>query len=115
MSPRKKTRLLWTAQGFLAVVFLFTGGMKLLAPAAMLAGPVALPIAFLRFIGAAEALGAIGLVAPGIFRIHTELTPLAATGLAMIMAGATVITLEGGLGAVAAVPAFLGVLATAVV
>jgi hypothetical protein len=40
----------------------------------------------------AEVLGALGLVLPGLFRTRTELTPLAAAGLVIIMVGATVLT-----------------------
>jgi hypothetical protein len=89
----KKTRvLLWTIQGLLALLFLFAGGMKLLMPLAMLKGPVALPGAFLRFIGVAEVLGALGLILPGLLRVRPELTALAAAGLVIIMIGATTLT-----------------------
>ena len=63
----RKTRVtLWIIQGLLAALFLFAGGMKLVASPELLKGPVALPIAFLRFIGVAEFAGAIGLVLPGL-------------------------------------------------
>jgi hypothetical protein len=39
-----------------------------------------------------EILGAIGLLLPGITRIRTGLTPLAASGLVIIMIGATWVT-----------------------
>ena len=38
--------------------------MKLVLPLEMLKGPVALPGLFVRFIGLAEALGAVGLILP---------------------------------------------------
>jgi len=38
----------------------------------------ALPGLFLRFLGVAEVLGAIGLILPGLLRIRPALTPLAA-------------------------------------
>jgi hypothetical protein len=89
----KKTRvLLWTIQGLLALLFLFAGGMKLVMPLAMLKGPVALPGAFVRFIGVCEVLGAVGLVLPGLLRIRPGLTALAAAGLVIIMLGATALT-----------------------
>jgi hypothetical protein len=50
----------------------------------------------MRFIGVAEVLGAIGLILPGLLRIRPDLTPLATAGLAVLMIGATVITLVGG-------------------
>src|SRR5213080_3226681 len=55
---------LWIVQGLLAALFLFAGGAKLVLPLDQLAGPVALPGWFLRSIGAAEVLGALGLVLP---------------------------------------------------
>jgi ABC-type nitrate/sulfonate/bicarbonate transport system permease component len=85
--------------------------MKLIVPIEALTMPVPLPGAFLRFIGVAEVLGAVGLVLPGLLRIHEELTPLAAAGLVIIMSGATVITALGGTIAPALVPLFVGVLA----
>ena len=89
-------KTLWVFQGLMAALFLFAGGVKLVLPLDQLAGPVALPGLFLRFIGAAEVFGAIGLVLPGALRIHTELTPLAAAGLVVIMIGATVVTAMSG-------------------
>jgi hypothetical protein len=104
--------LLWTAQVLLALVFLFAGGMKLIMPIEMMKGPVALPGAFLRFIGICETLGAIGLILPSVLRIKPGLTPLAASGLIIIMIGATVVTLIGGMVAPALVPVVVGSLAT---
>jgi hypothetical protein len=96
---------LWAGQGLLAALFLFAGGMKLVAPAEMLTqGPVVLPVLFLRFIGVCEVLGAIGLILPGVFRVHRELTPAAAVGLVIIMIGAVVVTAMGGQIAPALVP-----------
>jgi hypothetical protein len=66
--------------------------MKLVLPVEAMAGPVGLPGLLLRVIGVCEALGAIGLILPGLLQIHRELTPLAAAGLVIIMVGATVIT-----------------------
>ena len=107
----KTGKLLWTAQIVLALLFLFAGGMKLVLPLAALKGPVALPGPFLRFIGVAEVLGALGLILPGALRIKTFLTPLAATGLVIIMIGATIVTLLGGAVAAAILPAVVGIIA----
>ena len=101
---------LWAGQGVLAGLFLFAGGFKVMAPAELLSeGPVVLPVLFLRLIGLCEVLGAIGLVLPGLFRIHRELTPLAAAGLLIIMIGATVLTAIGGQVAPAAFPLAIGI------
>src|SRR3989339_1309178 len=87
---------LWIVQGLLALIFLFAGGMKLVLPLEELTGPMPLPGLFMRFIGVAEVLGAIGLILPGLLRIRPGLAPLAAAGLVIIMIGATVTTLAGG-------------------
>lgn len=108
---RTANRLLWTAQILVALLFLFAGSMKFILPAAkMQQGPMALPIAFIHFIGVCECLGALGLVLPGALRIQTWLTPLAAAGLTVIMIGATVLSVATmGIGA-AIVPAVVGAL-----
>lgn len=105
---------LWTIQVLLAALFLFAGGMKLVAPPEMLKGPVEFPVLFLRFIGVCEFAGGLGLILPGLLRIRTGLTPLAAAGLVIIMIGATATTLAGGMGAGAVVPFVTGILAAAV-
>ena len=110
----KKNATLWVVQGLLAALFLFAGVMKLVMPVEAMAGPVALPGSLLRFVGVAEALGAIGLVLPGLLRTHLELTPLAAAGLVIIMIGAVVITVMGGSVATAIVPLIVGALAASV-
>jgi len=71
---------------------LFAGGVKLVTPIAAMAKQVALPGWFLRFIAVCEVLGGIGLILPGLTRIRTSLTPLAACGLVIIMIGATSVT-----------------------
>ena len=99
------TYALWIVQVLLALLFLFAGVTKLVLPdEALTQGPIALPVLFLRFIGVLEALGGLGLILPGLLRIRTGLTPLAAAGLTIIMIGATVITLKGVGAAQALVP-----------
>ena len=84
---------LWVVQGVLAALFLFAGGMKLITPVEVLSVMSPFPGEFIRFIGACEVLGALGLVLPWALGIRRELTPLAAAGLVIIMIGATVSTL----------------------
>jgi hypothetical protein len=105
------TYVLWIVQGVLTLVFLFAGGMKLILPLDKLAGPVQLPGSFVRFLGVAEVLGALGLILPGLLRIRPGLTPLAACGLVIIMIGATVITLAVGEVGPAMISLIIGVLA----
>lgn len=104
---------LWVLQVLLGLLFVWAGGMKLVLPLEQLAGPVALPGWFLRFIGVVELLGGLGLILPGLLRIRTGLTPLAAAGLVILMIGAVGITLAGGpkTAAMAAIPAVTGLLA----
>ncbi len=104
------TYALWIAQGLLALIFLFSGGMKLVMPLEVLTEQMPLPGLFVRFIGVAEVLGAIGLILPGLLRIRPGLTPLAAAGLVIIMIGATVLTLAGGDVALALIPLVVGLL-----
>ena len=105
------TYVLWILQVLLALMFLFAGGTKLVLPIETLTsmGPpnqIQLPGLLLRFIGVCEVLGALGLVLPGLLKIKPALTWLAATGLAIIMLGAVVITIAG-LGVSAAVVPFV--------
>ena len=111
MVTRKSEVLLWSVQGLLAALFLFAGGMKLVMPIEMMKGPVELPGLFLRFIGVAEVLGGLGLILPGLLRIRTGLTPLAAAGLVVIMLGATVVGAMIGPVVMALIPLVVAVLA----
>ena len=103
-------RALWIVQGLVALVFLLAGGMKLVLPAEALQGPVGIPAGFLRFIGTAEVLGAVGLILPGLLGIRRALTPIAACGLVIIMTGATVISAAWMSIPAAIVPFMVGVL-----
>jgi hypothetical protein len=103
--------VLWVLQILLALLFLWAGGMKLVLPLEKLAGPVALPGLFLRFIGGVEVLGGLGLILPGLLRIKPGLTAWAAAGLAVVMIGAVGLTLAGGSFGLAAIPAVTGLLA----
>ncbi len=102
---------LWTVQWLLGLLFLWSGGYKLVMPLEQLAGPISLPGWFLRFIGVAEVLGGLGLILPGLLRIRPGLTPLAAAGLVIIMLGATVLGLATGDLAMALIPLVVGLLA----
>jgi hypothetical protein len=90
------TYALWIVQGLLAALFLFAGVMKLILPIDQMVGTVAVPGLLLRFIGAAETAGGLGLLLPGLLRIRPGLTPLAAAGLVSIMIGATAFNVMAG-------------------
>ena len=108
-TAKTANRVLWTVQIATALLFLFAGSMKFIMPAEkMQQGPIIFSIAFMHFIGVCECLGALGLVLPGVFRIQTWLTPLAAAGLTIIMIGATTVSVLAMGAAAAIVPAIAG-------
>lgn len=84
-------RALWTIQVLLALFFALASGAPklLLSPETLPPMPIPLPHAFVLFIGVAEVAGALGLILPGLLKIRTGLTPLAAGGLVLITLGAT--------------------------
>ena len=104
----RSNKALWVLQVLLAAMFVLAGVVKLITPVEQMQDPVALPGWLLRFVGLSEVAGAAGLLLPGLLRTQTYLTPLAAAGLALVTAGATVITLWGGMGAVALFPFEIG-------
>ena len=107
----KKT--LWTIQILLALMFLFAGSAKFIMPVDQMTQGMPAALAngsFLHFIGACEVLGGLGLVLPGLLHIRPSLTPLAASGLVIIMIGATVISVPQGV-ATAVIPLLTGILA----
>jgi uncharacterized membrane protein YphA (DoxX/SURF4 family) len=111
--------VLWILQVLLALLFLLSGGMKLVLPSEVLKAmgspnQVQFSGLFIKFIGLCEVLGGLGLILPGLFRIKTWLTPLAAAGLVIIVIGATVVTIIGD-GVMMAIVPFVTTLLTAFV
>lgn len=86
---------LWIVQAILAAMFAMSGLEKIIQPKDKLAGKYVWMQAFsqaaVRSIGVLELLGAIGLIVPAATGIAPVLTPLAATGLAVVMALAAVL------------------------
>ena len=66
--------------------------------------------AAVKGIGALEVLGALGLILPAALDIAPVLTPLAAVGLALVMAGAVVVHLRRGETGAVGAPIVLGLL-----
>ena len=86
-NPRTLGALLWTLQALLALFFaLGSGAPKLLIPLESLPMPIPLPAALVWFIGTCEVLGGLALILPGLLRIRTGLTPLAAAALVALTA-----------------------------
>lgn len=84
--------VIWIVQGLLALVFLGAGVSKLTQPYPKLAERMGYVEDFqphvIRAIGLVEVLGACGVVLPALTGIFAWLTPAAALGLALNMAGA---------------------------
>jgi uncharacterized membrane protein YphA (DoxX/SURF4 family) len=87
--------VIWVCQALLALVFAGAGLLKLTQPKEKLDKSLGytedLTTAWVRFIGAVEVLGAIGVIVPAATGIAPILTPLAATGLGIIMLLAIVV------------------------
>jgi uncharacterized membrane protein YphA (DoxX/SURF4 family) len=85
---------LWIVQAVLAAMFGMAGVMKSTQPKAKLAEKLPwvedFSPAMVRFIGVAELAAALGLILPAALDIAPILTPLAATGLVIIMIGAMI-------------------------
>lgn len=117
---------LWILNGLLALAFVAAGSMKLVRPrSALVAGGMAWADDFadpaVKLIGAAEVIGGLGLILPLLTGIAPLLTPIAATALAVVMAGAVAVHVRrkesatpslvlGALSAASAVLGFLVVL-----
>ncbi|PZH20831.1 hypothetical protein C1I97_00880 [Streptomyces sp. NTH33] len=87
---------LWIVAGIVAFLFAAVGLMKVVTPRTELASgnmPWAADFSdgAVKGIGAVEVLGAVGLVLPAVLDVAPGLVPVAATGLAVIMALAAVV------------------------
>ena len=83
---------LWIAQVLLAFAFGAAGYLKTVTPipelTTMMGWPGDFPAWFTRFIGVAEVAGAVGMILPAATRILPWLTPLAASGFAVVQVAA---------------------------
>lgn len=113
--PRGLHIALWVAQVLLAIMFGMAGVMKMTTPvpelARTLGWPGDLPPPLVRFIGASELAGALGMLLPSLTRIRPELTPIAGLGLATVMVLAIVFHLSRGEISALGITVFLGGLA----
>jgi putative oxidoreductase len=89
--------ILWILQVLLAAQFLFHGWLFVNPPAEFVDMMNASISPALRiFIGIAELLAAVAMILPGVTRIMTWATPLAALGLMIVTASASVLHLTRG-------------------
>lgn len=110
---------LWIVQAILAALFAMSGLGKVVQPKEKLAGKYPwmhdVSQETVRFIGVMEVLGAIGLIVPAAAAIAPVLTPIAATGLAVLTVLAAAIHIRRKEPSGVAVTAVLFVLAVFVV
>jgi len=97
----KRLRIgLWVVQVVLALVFGFSGAMKVAVPYVELLKQGAwvghVPEGLVKFIGVAELSGALGLILPAATRIKPVLSPLAAAGFVIMMVLASALHLSIG-------------------
>ena len=86
-------RALWIGQILLGVYFVAVGVMPFIVPDGLpdqMAWMYDLSTGLHVVSGVAEILGGLGLILPAVTGIRTELVPLAASGLALVMVGAIV-------------------------
>ncbi|MFC0526602.1 DoxX family protein [Phytohabitans kaempferiae] len=110
--------VLWIAASVLALAFLASGATKLLRPREkVITSGYRWAEDFSRgqvkLIGVAEVLGATGLIVPPALGVLDVLSPVAAAGLALLMAGAVVVHLRRGEPTYATGPVVLAVLTAA--
>ena len=109
---------LWILQAVLAAAFLGAGLMKLTQPKSKLQENMGWVEDFsdnaVKGIGAAEVLGAIGLILPAATGIAVILTPIAAAALTVTMVGAVIVHLKRGEQSQIAPSVVLGILALVV-
>lgn len=92
---------LWVAQVLLAAAFIMAGLSKTATPINELAEN-GMPFVnsfsegMVRFIGISELLGGLGMILPALLRIKPILTPIAATGLAIVMVLAAIYHISVG-------------------
>ncbi|BDX32852.1 hypothetical protein TUM20985_33990 [Mycobacterium antarcticum] len=86
---------LWVLQAILAAIFVMSGTAKsFMTKQRMLqtgqTGVAPFPLWIIRIVAVLEIVGALGLILPWLTENARVLTPLAATGLALVMVGAAV-------------------------
>ena len=90
----------WIVAGLLAVLYLYSGGMKLVRSAdqlrPMMAWVDTMPLWTVRVIGALEILGVVGLILPPLVGVLTWLTVAAAVGLVLVQVGGITLHVRRG-------------------
>ncbi|MET8746628.1 DoxX family protein [Streptomyces sp. NPDC004728] len=89
----------WIVAGLLALFYFYAGTLKMIRSRDQLRPMMAwvdrIPLPALRALGAAEILGATGLVLPPLTGIAPSLVPAAAIGFVLLQTGAIAVHLTG--------------------
>ena len=92
--------VLWVLQALFALAYLNAGYLKTFRPIQEIAPTIfwapSLPDLMVRFIGACELLGAVGLILPALVKILPQLTALAAACLTLVMLAANIFHIARG-------------------
>lgn len=95
-TARTMNRILWVAQGLLALTLMWAGFMKI-------AQPEELPFPWLKdntqlvvITGVIDILGGVGIVLPALLRIQPKLTIFAAYGIIALMISASIFHVSRG-------------------
>jgi uncharacterized membrane protein YphA (DoxX/SURF4 family) len=106
---------LWILQAVLALLFIGAGAVKMIKPKDQLLERMSWAEDFsppmVKFIGATEVLGGLGLILPALTGIAPILTPIAAAGLVLVMIGAAIVHLRRKEYSGLTAPVVLGLLA----
>ncbi|MFD0999738.1 DoxX family protein [Ohtaekwangia kribbensis] len=101
--PKKSKALhvvLWILQILLTAMLLWAGFTKLFEPieklSAMWPWTGQVPIAFVKFTGIVDVVGAMGLTLPSLLRIKPKLTPVAAIAFCVLMICAIIFHIARG-------------------
>jgi len=91
--------VLWILQFLFGIYFILIGVMHFIVPSNLppsIQWMYELPTWLHYLSGTAEILGGLGLILPGVTRIQTRLTPLAASGLVLVRLGAMIYHVNRG-------------------
>lgn len=92
--------VLWVMQILLATMLIWAGFTKLFEPieklAAMWPWTGQVPVAFVKFTGIVDVVGAMGLILPSLLCIKPKLTPIAAIALCVLMVCAIIFHVARG-------------------
>lgn len=95
-SSKMLNSILWIAQMFLSITFIWAGSMKLFDPSELPFPWVKDNLLLVKLTGVLDLLAGIGLVLPAMLRFHPRLTIYATYGTILLMSAAIVFHVARG-------------------